>query len=146
MFKKLCIFVLLYCSPFCFSQTENKIEEKVISFFEALNKKNSEDLALHFAPNAQLQSILLKDHTASLRLETVADFIEAIQNIPNNVTVEEKINPIYVKTDGALAFAAMDYEFYVNQKLSHRGTNYFQLVLMDNEWLIVHILDSRIYD
>lgn len=146
MAKALFLIFMFYYTQAIFSQTEILIEEKITSFFEALNQKKHEDLRKSFAFNAQLQSILLKDNEASMLLESVIDFTEAIKNIPDNVTIEEKINSLYIKVDGVLAFASMNYEFFVNEDFSHKGTNYFQFVFLDNDWLIVHILDSRVFD
>jgi hypothetical protein len=35
------------------------------------------------------------------------------------------------------------YEFYINEKLSHIGVNSFTLLLENNIWKIVHIIDTR---
>jgi hypothetical protein len=144
MSKKL-LGIIILCFQLSFSQTETGIEEKVTSFFEHLNQKNHQQLASFFEPNAQLQSAIVKDAVTQVQLESVEEFLNAIQQIPNEVAIEEKISQIYIQVDGPIAFASMEYEFYIDATFSHQGTNYFHFILIAEKWMISHILDSRIY-
>jgi hypothetical protein len=45
--------------------------------------------------------------------------------------------------DEALASAWVQYEFYVNDKFSHKGTNLITLVKTNDFWKITAIIDTR---
>ena len=48
-----------------------------------------------------------------------------------------------IEVDGRLATVWAPYTFYVGKKLSHCGTNAFQLVKGDMGWQIIQIIDTR---
>ncbi len=137
------LFFLLY--QFCFAQNKPSIEVKVNSFFELMNQKNHEKLESFFVPDAMLQSFAMKNNKGEYSSETLADFLFSIQQLPESISIEEKIDNLVVQVDGFIAFASMDYDFYVNENYSHSGKNYFQFICLNGDWLIAHIFDSRIY-
>lgn len=137
------MFLLLF--QFSFAQNNASIEAKVNSFFELMNQKNHKELESFFIPDAMLQSFAMKNDMGEYSSETLADFLFSIQQLPESISIEEKIDNLVVQVDGFIAFASMDYEFYVNKNYSHSGKNYFQFIYLNGDWLIAHIFDSRIY-
>ena len=55
----------------------------------------------------------------------------------------EKIISFSIQVDGAMAHAWTPYEFYINEKLIHKGVNAFTLFKEDNSWKIIHLIDTR---
>jgi hypothetical protein len=55
----------------------------------------------------------------------------------------EKILSYTIHVDGNLASVWTPYEFYNNKKLSHCGSNSFQLFNNNGNWEIMYIVDTR---
>ncbi|NJM79889.1 MAG: hypothetical protein HC854_10245 [Flavobacterium sp.] len=72
-----------------------------------------------------------------------SDFLKSISSIPVTMTFEERILEYKIETDGLLAHVWTPYEFYVNDKLSHKGVNSFTLIKENETWKIVHVIDTR---
>jgi hypothetical protein len=56
---------------------------------------------------------------------------------------EERILNYNVQIDGNLAHVWTPYEFYINDQLSHIGTNSFTLYNDNGKWQIIHLIDTR---
>lgn len=145
MMSRIIILAFLCCIQFSFSQEKASVQKKIIHFFELLKQKNHSELSLQFSPKAQLTSVTVQPNQTKLNTESVAEFTKAIQNISEEVNIEEKVSGLYLQVNGQIAFASMNYEFYVNGIFSHKGTNYFQFIWEEEDWLILHILDTRVY-
>ena len=76
-----------------------------------------------------LQSVSVNQDGKTILSETPFDkFIASIGGIPKTMTFEERILSYDVKVDVVMASVWTPYEFYVNEKLSHKGVNSFQLI------------------
>jgi hypothetical protein len=71
------------------------------------------------------------------------DFLKSIVSIPANMKFEERILQYKVEIDGNLAHVWTPYEFYINEKFSHRGANSFTLYNDNGKWQIIHLIDTR---
>ena len=95
-------------------------------------------------PDCTLKTVVIKnDQSANLKSETMGAFYKSISTIPKNVSLEERLLNHNILVDEALAQDWTPYEFYVNEKLSHKGTNSFTLVKIENAWKIIAIIDTR---
>lgn len=129
----------------CFSfwpinaQTSNDV---VNSFFEALNSKNPDLLNDLCLEDMKLHSLSLgKDMV--LTSQSKQGFIEGIKSIPKETTIFEKITSTEAIVKEHLAQYTLPYLFYVNDKLSHSGTNVITLLNTDDGWKISYIADTR---
>jgi hypothetical protein len=56
---------------------------------------------------------------------------------------EERLLDYSIQVDGAMAHVWTPYEFYVNNKFSHKGVNAFTLFKDNGLWKIVYLIDTR---
>ena len=91
----------------------------------------------------KLQSVMEKNAIGTLSFETNSAFYKSIASIPKNLKIEERILDYKIQIDNSMAQVWTPYEFYIDGKLSHIGTNSFTLLLENNIWKIVHIIDTR---
>lgn len=126
------------------AQKEDKAIKTVINrFFEAMEKKDTAMLKSTCMPMPVLQSYM-KNREANLEIIT-EDFDEFVTFVgsPSSDRYEEKIEFEAIHAEQWLATVWTPYKFYLNGKLSHSGTNSFQLVKTPQGWKIQYILDTR---
>ncbi|MBV8205608.1 MAG: nuclear transport factor 2 family protein [Acidobacteria bacterium] len=61
---------------------------------------------------------------------------------PGTTRIEERIHDPLVRTDHDLAVVWAPFEFLVDGKVDHCGTDLFNLVRVDGRWLIASIADT----
>jgi hypothetical protein len=128
-----------------FAQTEEaQIKKTIETFFEGMYKRDTILLKSVLHKDCSLNSVNIKpNQAASQKSESMAGFLKSISSIPANVALEERLLGHKIQIDEALAIDWTPYEFYVNQKLSHQGTNVFTLTKTENTWKIFAIIDTR---
>lgn len=145
MKKLLLICVLFVISLKTHAQTEdNQIKKTIETFFEGMYNRDTVLINSILHKDCTLNSVSIKpNQLASQKSESMAGFLKSINNIPANVKLEERLLEHKIQIDEALAIDWTPYEFYVNQKLSHKGTNVFTLIKTENMWKIIAIIDTR---
>lgn len=144
--NKLAFFVF---SLFIFNTTyaqsdQQQIESTIATFFDGMYKRDTVLIASVLHKNCSLNSVnILAGKPAQNKSETMAGFFKSISSIPSNIILEERLLEHKIQVDEALAIDWTPYEFYVNQKLSHKGTNVFTLVKTGDSWKIFSIIDTR---
>ena len=83
-----------------------------------------------------------KDNRTKLTVENGQSFIEAV-GTPKKEIWNEYISELQIESNGLLATAWMNYQFYIDSTFSHCGANAFQFILIDNKWMIFEIADTR---
>lgn len=137
-------FLLLLCIlVFSFNIKAQTAEVVMKDFFTALSAKDVETLDRLTLDEMQLHSLAIYD-TVVLSSTSKNQFIESFKNIPENIIIEERIFDIKSLVSDHLAQFEVPYEFYVNAKLSHTGTNVLTLVKNQDGWKISYIADTRI--
>lgn len=137
-------FLLLLCIlVFSFNIKAQTAEVVMKDFFTALSAKDVETLDRLTLDEMQLHSLAISD-TVVLSSTSKNQFIESFKNIPENIIIEERIFDIKSLVSDHLAQFEVPYEFYVNAKLSHTGTNVLTLVKNQDGWKISYIADTRI--
>lgn len=140
--RKMLVLILLLCSVY--SQAQNQEIQKVIeTFFIAFHAKDSIKLKTLCEDDMILQSIAESSKGNILSNEKLQTFYKSIASIPVDLKFFEKILSFSIQVDGAMAHAWTPYEFYINEKLSHKGVNAFTLFKEDNSWKIIHLIDTR---
>lgn len=139
------VFILLFFgfSTGVFAQEENAIKLSISVFFEGLQTSDTLKIQSVCHKEMKLQSITEKKAIGSLSFDSNSEFYKSIAAIPKNVKIEERILSYNIQIDGTMANVWTPYEFYINEKLSHIGVNSFTLLLENNIWKIVHIIDTR---
>jgi hypothetical protein len=139
------LFILLFfgLSIGVFAQEEKAIKQSISVFFEGLQTSDTLKIQTVCHKDMKLQSIMEKNTGGALSFQSNSDFYKSIAAIPKNIKIEERLLSYKIQVDGSMAHVWTPYEFYVNEKQSHIGTNSFTLLLENNSWKIVHIIDTR---
>ena len=139
------VFILLFFvfSIGVFAQEEKAIKQSITVFFEGLQTSDTLKIQSVCHKEMKLQSITEKNAIGTLSFDSNSEFYKSIAAIPKNLKIEERILSYNIQIDGTMANVWTPYEFYINEKLSHIGVNSFTLLLENNIWKIVHIIDTR---
>ena len=144
--KNLIITFLLLFS-LTISAQENEIKQSITVFFEGLQTADTLKIQSVCHKEMKLQSIMEKNMVGTLSFETNEEFYKSIASLPKNLKIEERLLSYKIQIDGSMAQVWTPYEFYIDGKLSHIGTNSFTLLLEKTPetsgWKIVHIIDTR---
>jgi hypothetical protein len=137
---------LLFCSFSLHSiaQKEEKAVKSVINkFFEGMEKGDTALLKSTCTANPVFQTYM-SDKEGNLRVvnQDFADFIAFI-GTPTDNKYDERIKFKELMVEQSLASVWTPYQFYLNGKFSHCGTNSFQLVKTKEGWKIQYIIDTR---
>jgi hypothetical protein len=141
--KTILVFILTLSFSTLFSQ-EQEVKQVVDDFFIGFHNRDSIALNKTCHEYVIMQTIG-KDKEGNNKLikEVFTDFITSIVSIPKDVILLEKLLDYKIQIDGALAHVWTPYEFYVNGKLSHTGVNSFTLFKENENWQIIHVIDTR---
>jgi hypothetical protein len=139
------LFILLFfgLSIGVFAQEEKAIKQSISVFFEGLQTSDTLKIQSICHKEMKLQSIMEKNTVGGLSFQSNSEFYKSVAAIPKNLKIEERLLSYKIQVDGSMAHVWTPYEFYVNEKQSHIGTNSFTLLLENNIWKIVHIIDTR---
>ncbi|MFV8362388.1 nuclear transport factor 2 family protein [Flavobacterium sp. ZT3P35] len=140
--RKVLIMLALFLSVSLQAQNQ-EIKKVVETFFEAFHAKDTIQLKGLCDETLILQSISENAKGIKLSNESAQAFFKSIGSISKEVKFQEKILSYAIQIDGSMAHAWTPYEFYVNGKLSHKGVNAFTLFRKNNNWKIIHLIDTR---
>ena len=137
------VFVLLVVfSSSLYSQNE-EVKDVIVTFFKGFHAKDSTIIKSVCAENMILQSIAESSKGSQINNQNPQDFYRSIATIPSTMLFEERVLEYSIQVDGAMAHVWTPYEFYVNNKLSHKGVNAFTLFKDNGLWKIVYLIDTR---
>src|SRR5690606_37287907 len=133
------VVLLLVGTPITGSSQEDPAAEVgmvIEALFQAVRTGDAAAAAALFHPDAMMYSIAEQDGQPILRTDFAAGFIEAIGASRTQVW-DERISGLEVRIDGRLATAWMEYQFFIDDVLSHCGVNAFQLFRGSSGWQII---------
>jgi hypothetical protein len=136
--------VTLIAPGFLTAQKEDKAVKAVITrFFEAMETGDTTAL-LSTCTSEPVFQTFMKDKEGNMQIftENFDDFVTFVGN-PGKDKFKEEIEFEAIHTEASLASVWTPYKFYLNGKLSHCGTNSFQLVKTSDGWKIQYIIDTR---
>ena len=137
------VFVLLVVfSSSLYSQNE-EVKDVIVTFFKVFHAKDSSIIKSVCAENMILQSIAESSKGSQIKNQNPQDFYRSIATIPSTMLFEERVLDYSIQVDGTMAHVWTPYEFYVNNKLSHKGVNAFTLFKDNGIWKIVYLIDTR---
>lgn len=122
----------------------SEVRQIVETFFEGFHAQDSMTIRKAVHEEVRMQSIG-KNRTGKVKLsnQDFNEFLVAICSIPETTSFKEVIHNYEVKMDGKMANVWTPYTFYINDDISHCGTNSFQLFKRDGVWKIFYIVDTR---
>lgn len=129
---------------FSYSSGAEEVKGIVQVFFEGFHKRDSSIIKQVVHSNVIMQSIG-KDKLGEIELsrQDFGGFLKSICSIPEATDFEERIHAYDIKMDGKMANVWTPYSFYIDDNLSHCGTNSFQLFKRNGAWKIFYIVDTR---
>ena len=137
------VFVLLVVfSSSLYSQNE-EVKDVIVTFFKGFHAKDSTMIKSVCAENMILQSIAESSKGSQIKNQNPQGFYRSIATIPVNMKFEERLLDYSIQVDGSMAHVWTPYEFYLNDKFSHKGVNAFTLFKDNGQWKIVYLIDTR---
>jgi hypothetical protein len=122
---------------------EDSVKAIVNQLFSGMKNSDAAMIRSAFADSAILQSIgRNKEGKTVIQNESVDDFAKSISQIKKGAADEQIIFET-IKMDGPLALVWAPYKFYFDGKFSHCGVDCFQLVLINGQWKIQYLIDTR---
>jgi len=144
----LLLLCLLFAAP-VFSQKEKEekpekaIKAVINNFFAGLENGDT-TLLKSTCTDAPVMQTFTANKEGKMQVYT-EDFDEFVRFVgtPSKDKYKEEIEFEAIHAEKSLASVWTPYKFYVNGKVSHCGTNSFQLVKTDAGWKIQYIIDTR---
>ena len=123
--------------------TEDSIKAAVNQLFTGMKNADGNLVSSSFGDSAVLQTIVnTKEGKTVVQNEKVKDFADFINTVKKG-SADEQIVFDQIKIDGSLAMVWAPYKFYFDGKFSHCGVDCFQLVLINEQWKIQYLIDTR---
>jgi Putative lumazine-binding len=144
--KKTLFILILICmfKSASAQKPEESIKATINTFFTAMYANDSILMKSVMHPKSTLQSVNISTGKPSKLDETpMSAFYKAIGTKRPGMKLQERLLDHRIMIDEDLATDWTPYEFYVNEKLSHKGTNVFTLVQLNGKWVITAIIDTR---
>jgi hypothetical protein len=145
LFRTVLLLAVLAAPGWATAQKQDKAAIKAVinQFFEGMAKGDSTLLLSACTETPVLQTIAVdKQGNQTVQTEDFREFVWFIAT-PSKNTLDERIKFAAIHSEESLASVWAPYKFYLNGKLSHCGTNSFQLVKTAAGWKIQYILDTR---
>lgn len=125
------------------NQDSIAITQVIDNLFLGMKTGDSNLVRNTFHPNVKLETIFInKNGETKLKNEDLDNFIIAV-GTPHEGEWNEKIISYTTQIDQIMAHVWANYKFYVDKLFIHCGVNSFQLVKLNNEWKIIHLIDTR---
>ena len=139
------LLLLLFIPLISFGQEfeKEKIKSVIKTFFAGFHKKDSLLLTSVLEKSFTLNSTSFNENEGVLRNINGDNFISPVISRPSSPAWKEKLFSYEIKIDGPLANVWVDYEFWIDNKLSHCGVNSIHLLKKKSGWKIFNISDSR---
>lgn len=106
-------------------------------FFAGLSARDAAAMKAPFLAGGTL--VLMRDGKPSQM--TIEQFAERVGK-PGTTKIEEKIHDPLIRVDNDLAMVWAPFNFYVDGKVDHCGTDLFNMVKKDGKWTIAGVADT----
>lgn len=117
-------------------QNDKAVTAPIYQLFDAMREHNEDKILAQFTSQALLQRVT---KTGEVSNSDVKKF--AISISENSATLDEHLLAVTINQQNGLASVWTPFAFYLNDKLSHCGSNSFQLVRINGEWKIHYLID-----
>ncbi len=120
------------------AQTANQaVLAPINAMFQGMTDRNAAAIKAAAVPGTIM--VLMRDgKPAQMTVEAFADRVGK----PSKAHIEERIHAPLVRIDNDLAMVWAPFEFLVDGKLDHCGTDLFNLVKTNGKWRIAAIADT----
>ena len=129
--------VFLISSLHAASPEEQAVLAPVMAMFDGMAKRDADAIKKPLLTGGAM--VLMRDgKPTQMTFEAFADRVGK----PGTVRIEERIHDPLVRIDHDLAVVWAPFEFLVDGKVDHCGTDLFNLVRIDGKWLIASVADT----
>src|ERR1700742_4741719 len=119
---------------------EQAVLAPVNAMFDGMTKRDSTIIKAAFIPGATM--VLMRDGTpAQMTADAFAERIGHPAH-PSTAKIEERIHSPLIRIDNDLAVVWAPFDFLIDGKVDHCGTDLFNLVRKDGKWLIASVADT----
>ncbi len=116
---------------------EQAVLAPLTALFEGMTKRDAEAIKKPLLTGGTM--VLMRDgKPVQLTFDAFADQVGK----PGKARIEERIHDPLVRIDHDLAVVWAPFEFLVDGKVDHCGTDLFNLVRIDGKWLIASVADT----
>jgi hypothetical protein len=128
---------LLTASLHAATSEEQAVLAPLKAMFDGMAKRDADAIKQPLLPGGTM--VLMRDgKPTQMTFEAFADRVGR----PGTTHIEERIQDPLVRIDHDLAMVWARFEFLVDGKLDHCGTDLFNLVREDGKWLIASVADT----
>jgi Putative lumazine-binding len=128
---------LLTASLHAATPEEQAVLAPVQAMFEGMAKRDAAAIKVPLLPGGTM--VLMRDGKPTQM--TFDAFAERVGR-PGTTHIEERIHDPLVRIDNDLAVVWAPFEFLIDGKVDHCGTDLFNLVRQDGRWLIASVADT----
>ncbi len=118
------------------SNTEetNAVIESVDIFFETMKSKNVNLASKVVMPDARFIFVSQQDGVPIIKYRTGQEHLDSLSETKHNL--RERLWNRKVRIQDAIATLWASYDFWIDDKFSHCGIDAFQLIRIDDSWII----------
>lgn len=116
---------------------EQAVLEPITAMFDGMAKRDADAIKKPVLAGGTM--VLMRDGKPTQM--TFEDFANRVGK-PGTTHIEERIHDPLVRIDNDLAMVWAPFEFLVDGKVDHCGTDLFNLVRVDGKWLIAGVGDT----
>jgi hypothetical protein len=116
---------------------EQAVLAPVTAMFDGMAKRDAAAIKEPLLPGGMM--VLMRDGKPTQM--TFDDFATRVGK-PGTTKIEERIHDPLIRIDNDLAVVWAPFEFLVDGKVDHCGTDLFNLVRQDGKWLIASVADT----
>jgi len=120
------------------TQEEQAVMAPITAMFDGMAKRDAAAIRKPLLPGGSM--VLMRDGKPTQM--TFDAFAEAVGK-PGKAQIEERIHDPLVRIDNDLAVVWAPFEFLVDGKVDHCGTDLFNLVRTDGKWLIASVAAGK---
>jgi hypothetical protein len=128
---------LLTTSLHALTPEEQAVLAPVKAMFDGMAKRDAAAIKEPLLPGGSM--VLMRDGKPSQM--TFDAFAERVGR-PGTTQIEERIHDPLIRIDNDLAMVWAPFDFLVDGKVDHCGTDLFNLVRKDGKWLIASVADT----
>jgi hypothetical protein len=119
------------------AKEEQAVLEPINAMFDGMAKRDAAAIKKPLLPGGGL--VLMRDGKPTQM--TFDAFADAVGK-PGKSQIEERIHDPLIRIDNDLAVVWAPFDFLVDGKVDHCGTDLFNLVRTDGKWLIANVADT----
>jgi Putative lumazine-binding len=128
---------LLNTSLYAATPEEQAVLASVQAMFDGMAKRDAAAIKEPTLPGGTM--VLMRDgKPTQMTFEAFADRVGK----PGTTQIEERIHDPLVRIDNDLAMVWAPFEFLIDGKVDHCGTDLFNLVRKDGKWLVASVADT----